>query len=346
MTPSDFLTTSLEQLTLWLIGFSICAALLLLLASFTIYANIGESRLGRVSGRVLVGGLALLQVSHWLGLACSIEFVGSPGYVALLYIVAPAFYLFFRGALQVQAAQRAWHLAFYAPALVAVWVAPAIAIPISFLMGTVFAVHLAVLVVRLRPQRQRFRVEIIALGVFALTALAILLLGLASPMVGPRAFMIGYASLIGLSMMLAIYILLHFPDIATKTVEAVATAYAVSTLDRVDRGQTVARLQTLMGEQVFADETLNLSSLAEMLNLSPHQLSELINTHFGVGYSRYIREHRIEAAKRMLIAEPEASVLSVGLSVGFTSQSNFYTAFREITGDVPGRFRSKQASMP
>ncbi len=346
MIQSDFLTTSLEQLTLLLIGFSVCAALLLLLASFTIYATAGEGRLGRLSGRVLVGGLALLQVSHWLGLAGSVDWVGSPGYVALLYIVAPAFYLFFRGALQVQAAERAWHLVFYAPALVAAWVAPAIAIPLSFLIGTIFAVHLAVLVLRLRPQRKQFRVEIISLGVFALIALAVLLLGIASPLLGPRAFTIGYATMIGLSMMLAIHVLLHFPDIASKTVEAVATTYAVSTLDRVDRERTVARLQTLMGEQVFADETLNLSSLAGMLDLSPHQLSELINTHFGVGYSRYIREHRIAAAQRMLIAEPKASVLSVGLAVGFTSQSNFYTAFREITGEVPGRYRSKPASMP
>lgn len=341
---SDVLTTSLEQVTLLLIGFSICAALLLLLASFTIYASTGEGWLARMSGRVLVGGLALLQLCHWLALTGAVDWVGSPGYVALLFSVAPAFYLFFRGALQVRAADRAWHLGFYAPALVAVWVAPAIAIPVSFLMGTVFALHLVALVVRLRPQRQRFRLEIIALGVFALIALAILVLGIASPLVGPRAFMIGYASMIGLGMMLAIHVLLHFPDIASKTVEAVATTYAVSTLDRVDREQIVAKMETLMGEQVFADETLNLSKLAGLLDIGPHQLSELINTHFGVGYSRYIREHRIAAAQRMLIAEPEASVLSVGLAVGFTSQSNFYSAFREITGEVPGRYRSKHAS--
>ena len=39
------------------------------------------------------------------------------------------------------------------------------------------------------------------------------------------------------------------------------------------------------------------------------------------------------------VAEPSASVLSVGLSVGFTSQSNFYEAFREIEGMTPGQYR-------
>lgn len=344
MIDTALLTEMLEQVTLLLIGFSICAAAILLLASLTIYKSTGEGWLARISGRVLIGGLALLQVAHWLALTGRVDWVGSPGYVVALYIVAPAFYLFFRGALQVQAAEKPWHGIFYAPALVAAWIEPSIAIPLSFLLGTIFAVHLGVLVLRLRAQRQRFRIEMFALSVFALIALTILLLGVISPFYGLHIFTLGYASMIGLASILAIHVLLHFPDIASKTVEAVATAYAVSTLDRVDRDHAVARLQKLMDEQVFADETLKLSGLATMLDLSPHQLSELINTRFGVGYSRYIREHRIAAAKRMLIAEPNASVLSVGLAVGFTSQSNFYAAFREITGEVPGRYRAKQPS--
>ena len=37
----------------------------------------------------------------------------------------------------------------------------------------------------------------------------------------------------------------------------------------------------------------------------------------------------------MLVAEPRASVLSVGLSVGFSSQSTFYVAFKDEVGMVP-----------
>ena len=47
-----------------------------------------------------------------------------------------------------------------------------------------------------------------------------------------------------------------------------------------------------------------------------------------------------------LLAEPSASVLSVGLSVGFTSQSNFYEAFREIAGTTPGQFRKLHIPVP
>lgn len=79
--------------------------------------------------------------------------------------------------------------------------------------------------------------------------------------------------------------------------------------------------------------------LANKLGLSNHQLSELINTRLGKGFSRYIREYRIAAAESLLLSEPASSVLSVGMSVGFTSQSTFYDAFRGIMGMTPGRYR-------
>ncbi|MCK5917027.1 MAG: AraC family transcriptional regulator [Cocleimonas sp.] len=60
------------------------------------------------------------------------------------------------------------------------------------------------------------------------------------------------------------------------------------------------------------------------------------------GFSRFIREYRITEAKQQLINKPTASVFSIGLSVGFISQSNFYNAFKEITGLAPGQFRKKQ----
>lgn len=334
----------IQQLALLLIGFSVFAAILLLLASFTVYAGSRDGWISLWSGRVLLFGLLLVQLAHWLALTYTSDLVGSPGYVVLLFVVAPAFYLFFRGALQLQSSMQVRHLLYFAPALVAALIPASVAIPLSFLMGALFAIHLGVLVRRLRSQSQRFRIEKFALSVFALIALGILVLGIASPLFGPNAFILGYSSMIGLSSMLAIHVLLHFPDIASKTAEAVSTTYAVSTLDRVDRAKALADLGTRMHEQVFADETLKLAGLASMLGLSPHQLSELINTEFGIGYSRYIREHRVAAAQRMLLAEPDASVLSIGLAVGFTSQSNFYAAFREITGEVPGRYRSQNSA--
>jgi transcriptional regulator GlxA family with amidase domain len=99
-------------------------------------------------------------------------------------------------------------------------------------------------------------------------------------------------------------------------------------------------LDTLMrADRIYVDPELSLPSLAERLELNTHQLSELMNTRLGKSFSRYLREQRISATKAMLCDEPSASVLSVGLSAGFTSQSNFYEAFREIEGMTPGQYR-------
>ena len=132
----------------------------------------------------------------------------------------------------------------------------------------------------------------------------------------------------------------YTPRLSVEVVEVARDTYAVSTLTHVDCDGALARLEALMTEEgLYRDAELDLAGLAGRVGLSGHQLSELINTRLGVSFSRFLRQHRIEAAKRMLIAEPSASVLSVGLSVGFTSQSNFYDAFREITGMTPGRYR-------
>lgn len=324
-----------------LIAFSWVAAAVLLAAGVSMPSALAQGRFARVFGGLLIAGLAAVQFAHWLQLTGQADLFASPAYVALLSTVAPAFYLCFLGVLQPAPSRR--QLAWFLPVAVLPWFPPTVAIPATFALGVGFAAHLAWLVYQLRPQRQWFRLEMATFAGHAVIALLILGLGAAAPWLGVRLFVLAYASLIGISLALAIYLLLRFPDLGSKAAEAVATAYAVSTLERVDREQALARLQRLMEEErVYTDESLNLAGLARRAALTPHQLSELINTRFGVGFSRWVRQHRVAAAQKMLLAEPDASVLSVGLSVGFTSQSNFYAAFREITGEVPGRYRRLQ----
>jgi transcriptional regulator GlxA family with amidase domain len=138
--------------------------------------------------------------------------------------------------------------------------------------------------------------------------------------------------------------LLINPDVASKAQEAVAISYAQSALGKIDVEAASARLKRLFeDEHLYRDEDLGLAKLARRVELSPHQLSELLNTRFGESFARYVRRHRVAAAQKMLIDEPRASVLSVGLSVGFGSQSTFYAAFKDETGEVPGEYRRKRA---
>ena len=215
---------------------------------------------------------------HALYLSDRFEVLESAAYVILLFLVAPAFYLFLRGALQIPLGVRTTHLLFYAPALVAAWLDRNAAIPLAFVMGAGFALHLGVLVLRLRAQRERFRLEMAALALHAILALVILVLGVFSPLYGLRGFVVGYSIAIGLGFLLSVHVLLRFPDIVGKTAEAVTSAYAVSTLTRVDREQA-ARLNPLWKR---AGYTMNREP-RELAHARPEPATVVgaVNTQFG-----------------------------------------------------------------
>ena len=145
--------------TLTLTGFSIVATLILLAALATVYRDIELGVLARGSGAALMLGLAALQWQHAAFLLDESAIATSPLYRALLFVVAPAFYLFFRGALRPQGRSSPAWLLLYAPALLAPWMPTTIAIPLAFAFGAVFALLLIRLVLALRSQRKRFRLE-------------------------------------------------------------------------------------------------------------------------------------------------------------------------------------------
>ena len=332
-------------------GFSIGAALLLALAFASVYRGLALPWSSRVAGYVMLLGLAATQMSHARFLLGMDAELISRSYAAVLFLQSVGFYYLLLGVLR--PAQQQWLtwdwavLAMLLGALVCAVLVPLnIAVLVAMMGGTGAAVHLGQLVFKLRAQRQRFLLELRVLVLFAVMAVLIAAASFAAPVVGWQNFAAIYAVLIGASFMLVLYLLLRFPDIASKMHEAVANTYAVSTLGSIRRDDMVLEIKRLFEqEKIYQDESLSLNKLAELTKLNTHQVSELINTHFEMGFSSLVRRYRVEAAKKMLIDEPRASVLSVGLSVGFTSQSNFYVAFKEFAGVVPGQFR-KQSGAP
>jgi AraC-like DNA-binding protein len=214
------------------------------------------------------------------------------------------------------------------------------ALPLAFVLGAAYLLWLARSLYELRRERARFRLEMILLGAVFVIAVGVAGLGLVQAQLPDKLFFTLYAISIGLAFVLVQTTLGLRPQLSTEVCETAQAAYVSSTLGNVDCAAALVRLQELMrNDRVYVDAALSLPGLAERLGLSAHQLSELINARLGKGFSRYLREQRIAAAKAMLCAEPSASVLAVGLSVGFSAQSNFYEAFREIEGMTPGQYR-------
>jgi AraC-like DNA-binding protein len=330
------------------IGFSIGASLLLVLAFASVYRELALPWQSRAAGYVMLFGLAVTQIFHARFLLDIDPELISRGYVLIVFLQSVGFYWLLSGLLRPPLQNwRSWEWAVLPLAIICAALVPLnIAIPVAMIGGTCAAIHLGQLVFKLRAQRRWFLLEFRVLVLFAIMAVLIAAASFAAPILGWRNFAAIYAALISMSFALVLYLLLRFPDITSKTEEAVANTYAVSTLSSIDCKNVVAEIKRLFSqEKIYEDENLSLNKLAELTKLSSHQLSELINTQFEMGFSRLVRHYRVEAAKKMLIDEPRASVLSVGLSVGFTSQSNFYVAFKEFTGVVPGQFRKQSGAV-
>ncbi len=324
-------------IALLFIGFSLGAAVLLMVGN--ILQQNALCCASKAAGFLLLVGLAGIQSVHLGILLHQFDGLHASVYIALLYSIAPSFYFYSRQLL-IADSRYQWRDMFHALPLLCLILPYQWALPTAFLIGSGYLLWLAKTVYLLREQRQRFRLELLALGTLFAIAIAVLVLGFIVPLLNELDFVIAYSMLIGLAFFAVILTLLRFPSITADVSEAVQTAYTESTLKNIDKSVVLAKLDNLMKQdKLYTLETLNLELLAEQLSLSQHQLSELINTEFHLGFSRYIRQHRIDEAKRLLLTEPNASVLSIGLSVGFSSQSNFYAAFRDIVGMPPAQYR-------
>ena len=118
--------------------------------------------------------------------------------------------------------------------------------------------------------------------------------------------------------------------------------YKQSQLKGLNVDAVITRLTELVEiEKIYTDPELDINKLSEKLELSKHQLSEILNDKLNVNYWTYINSCRIEEAKRLLIENPEDSILKIAYSVGFNSNSVFYTAFGKITDISPSEYRKK-----
>lgn len=330
----------ITSITLLFVGFSILSAPILLIAYLLFLRDMGKSRLGFIACIALLLAMTGLQIYHWLFLQGGLEPFDHRTYVLLQLVTPPAFFFFSREVLVSGSTRSLLHLVHLVP-LVAGPFLPLKWIPaISFVLGAGYSVWFAMFVFGLRRHVHRYLFELFFFCYFAVLAIVMLVLATSASSLGNEIFYLTYALFTGASFVLVTAAMIWFPEILEDMSDAAHLAYASSTLTSVDVDARLAELKRLMtDDKSYENENLSLSMLADASGLSPHQLSELINTNFGYGFSRYVREYRVEAARKLLRADPSASVLSVSLATGFRSQSNFYSAFHEITGMSPGAWR-------
>ena len=118
--------------------------------------------------------------------------------------------------------------------------------------------------------------------------------------------------------------------------------YAKSGLSAEQLAAYKNRLEGIMRvERVYLQPDLTLPDLAKRVDCSVNHLSQVINAGFGMSFFDYVNRYRVDYAKGLLMkadGEPR-SILNVAFSVGFNSNSAFYTAFRKFVGEAPAHYR-------
>lgn len=121
--------------------------------------------------------------------------------------------------------------------------------------------------------------------------------------------------------------------------------YAGSSLGPDERAALFRHAEALMqAEQLHLDPDLTLQNLADALAATPRELSEAINGEGGETYYAFVNRQRVEAAKAMLAANPEARILDIALASGFGSKSSFNDTFLRLTGSSPSAWRNRQVT--
>lgn len=120
--------------------------------------------------------------------------------------------------------------------------------------------------------------------------------------------------------------------------------YEKSGLTPKKNKQCLKNLHNLMQEEKpYIDSELTLGRLAEMLDISPHNLSEIINSSLNQNFFDFINKYRVEAVKQNLLdpSQKHFTVIAIAFDAGFNSKTAFNTIFKKHTGHTPSQFRKQ-----
>jgi ABC-type antimicrobial peptide transport system permease subunit/AraC-like DNA-binding protein len=100
--------------------------------------------------------------------------------------------------------------------------------------------------------------------------------------------------------------------------------------------------RTMEAKHFYQDAELSLNSLAEKLDIHPHELSRIINIALKKNFSDFVNEHRVRDAVRKMQdqAFDHITLLGIAYESGFNSKSTFNRIFKQMTGKSPVEYKA------
>ena len=86
------------------------------------------------------------------------------------------------------------------------------------------------------------------------------------------------------------------------------------------------------------DDDISLSSIANLLAITPQYLSNTFKSNTGISFSNYLTAFRLHHAEKLLI-ETNESITDISYMCGYKNFSHFIRTFKKIYGVTPSIYR-------
>ncbi len=122
---------------------------------------------------------------------------------------------------------------------------------------------------------------------------------------------------------------------SAKTSEIVARAAATVENQGKTRTHLVVKKAQLFIERHYARKNVTLELIAEHAAVSPSYISTVFKKELGLSVIEYLTATRLEAAKRLMDADPLGTIIAVADRVGYSDPYYFSKCFRKHFGVAP-----------
>lgn len=97
-------------------------------------------------------------------------------------------------------------------------------------------------------------------------------------------------------------------------------------------------IQLFNQEKLYKRSDINLDLVAQELNTTRHNTSQLINEQFRMNFRELINTYRIKEAKELLEKNNKSNIIDIAYEVGYNNKVSFNKAFKKDTGLTPSQY--------
>lgn len=102
------------------------------------------------------------------------------------------------------------------------------------------------------------------------------------------------------------------------------------------------RLKFLFDEEkIYKENDISLETIADRLNTTRHNASQVINEHFDMNFHKLINKYRIQEAMSILDTDYQRNlnIIDIAYEVGYNNKVTFNKAFKEYTHVTPSEYQ-------